>query len=48
MFFDSWHEDSFLPIPPGGVPQRANWLFLLAAAALISAAVGVILKLAKK
>ena len=44
MFFDAWHKDSFLPLPPEDTQQHSNWIFLLAAIALIGTVVGVILK----
>lgn len=45
MFFDSWHKDFFLPLPPEDPQQYSNWIRrLLAVVVLIGTVVGVILK----
>ena len=45
MFFDSWHKDSFLPLPPEEMRQsHSNWISPLVVIALIGIVVSVILK----
>lgn len=45
MFFDFWHKDSFLPLPPEEMQQsNSNWISPLVVVALIGIAVSVILK----
>lgn len=44
MLFDSWHKDSFLPLPPENTQQYTNWICLLAVVVLICTVAGVVLK----
>jgi len=50
MFFDSWHKDSFLPMPPENMQQNDFRCFFLLAAivALISTGSRMFLRRKKK